>query len=81
MQRPGHSRTANGMAAGSCAVPAGRSKKPLVDGEMLGRWVMRHANGTVGEGPLADGKPHGRWVVRHRNGKVTETVFVDGLPK
>jgi len=48
---------------------------------MLGRWVLRGANGIVADGPLVDGKPHGKWVVRHCDGKVMETEYVNGVPR
>ena len=47
-------------------------------GKYHGRWVVRGANGNVGEGPYVDGKRHGRWVWRYANGQVDEGPVVDG---
>ena len=49
-----------------------------MNGKKHGRWVVRGADGTVGEGPFVDGKKHGRWVIRGANGNVWEVPFVDG---
>ena len=44
----------------------------LQDGKMHGPWVVRLADGTVGEGPFVDDKMHGPWVLRYANGNVEE---------
>ena len=50
----------------------------LQDGNRQGDWVIRYADGGVGEGPYVDGKRHGRWVLRSADGGVQEGSYVDG---
>ena len=50
----------------------------LVDGERNGRWIIRQADGTVGEGPYVDGKPNGHFVMRWWTGSMEEGLYVDG---
>ena len=45
-----------------------------------GHWVLRNANGTVGEGPYVAGKQTGHWVIREPDGDVGEGPMVDGRP-
>ena len=50
----------------------------LQDGKRHGPWVVREADGIVGEGPYVNGKMHGSWVVRLANGTVEEGPIVNG---
>ena len=50
----------------------------LTDGKMHGPWVLRVADGGVGEGPFVDGKMHGPWVERLESGNVHEGSYVEG---
>ena len=51
----------------------------LTDGKRHhGQWVIRDADGDVGEGPYVDGKMHGQWVLRFASGGVQEGPYVDG---
>ena len=52
----------------------------LQDGRMTGSWVVRYADGTVGEGPYVDGEPNGNWVLRSADGNLAEGPYVDGRP-
>ena len=51
----------------------------LVDGKMNGHWVIRYANGNVGEGPMVNGERNGHWVWRYPDGYFAEGPYVDGL--
>ena len=50
----------------------------LTDGKRHGQWVLRFADGTVGEGPYLEGKRHGQWVILDVDGDVGEGPYVDG---
>ena len=50
----------------------------LEDGKMHGQWVLRDADGDVGEGPYVEGKRHGEWVLRFRSGEVQTGSFIEG---
>ena len=50
----------------------------LQDGKLYGHWVLRDANGDVGEGPYVEGEWHGDWVLRFADGTVLEGPFVEG---
>ena len=50
----------------------------LQDGQWIGHWVIRFANGTVAEGPFVDGRRTGHWVERYADGHVAEGPYVDG---
>lgn len=49
----------------------------LQEGKRQGHWVIREANGTVGEGPFVRGKRNGYWVLRKADGSVREGPWVD----
>jgi len=48
------------------------------DGKKQGRWVVRFADGAVGQGPYLDGKRHGQWIWRYHDGGVSEGPYLDG---
>jgi len=50
----------------------------MVDGERHGHWILRFADGQVGEGPYVGGNKHGRWVVRFADGGVDEFCYENG---
>ena len=50
----------------------------LDDGRKQGHWVLRFADGGVGEGPYVDGERHGHWVLRFADGGVWEGPYADG---
>ena len=45
---------------------------------MTGSWVVRYADGTVGEGPYVDGEPNGNWVLRYADRGVVDVRYVNG---
>ncbi len=50
----------------------------LQDGQWIGHWVIRYANGDVAEGPFVDGELHGEWVIRRSDGRVDVWRFENG---
>ena len=75
---------AGGVAAGrgtwgwKASGSSGEATGTLVRGKQHGRWVSRHANGTVQEGPYVDGKRHGRFVERFASGGRFESEYRNG---
>ena len=50
----------------------------LQDGQWIGHWVIRFADGTVAEGPFVEGQRTGHWVERYADGHVAEGSYIDG---